>query len=150
MPVLPAVASISVAPGRRTPRALGVVDDGERDAILDAAAGVQVLALDEHRDGGAPRERAKRHERRVADVIEDRGRGHAGRLSGGARPVIDRCGEGLEANAHVLVKRRRRDRVPVRSVGEPIQLRPVRVRRGNAGRSRAAASRRRAEGDPSV
>ena len=43
----------------------------ERDAVLDAAAGVQVLALDEDGHVEPGRDRPERHERRVADVTED-------------------------------------------------------------------------------
>ena len=51
--------------------ALGVQHDRERDAVLDAAAGIEVLALDEHRDAEPGRERPERHERRLADLAEN-------------------------------------------------------------------------------
>ena len=69
--MLPAVASTIVSPGPQHAARLGVDHDGQRDAVLDAAARIQVLALGEDRHLEAGRDRPERHERRVADVTED-------------------------------------------------------------------------------
>jgi len=73
-PVLPAVASISVAPGRRTPRASASRTIATRDPILHAPARVHVLALHEHRHREPAADALEWNERRLADVIEDRHR----------------------------------------------------------------------------
>jgi hypothetical protein len=46
MPVLPEVGSMMVPPGCSAPLALGVLDHGQRDAVLDRAAGIAALGLD--------------------------------------------------------------------------------------------------------
>ena len=51
MPVLPAVPSTTVPPGRSVPRLHGVLDDEERGAVLHGLAGVHELGLAE--DGAA-------------------------------------------------------------------------------------------------
>ena len=71
--MLPAVASTIVSPGAQDAPALGVEHDRERDAVLDAAARVEVLALDEHRHVEPRCDRPELHERRVADLGEYRG-----------------------------------------------------------------------------
>jgi len=48
-----------------------ILDDGERDAILDRTAGVHVLALPQDRDRQAAADALQLDERRVADVRED-------------------------------------------------------------------------------
>ena len=68
--MLPAVASISVAPGRSCAAALGVVDDGPGDAVLDAAAGVEVLALAQDRADEPLPDAPQRHQRRRADSVQ--------------------------------------------------------------------------------
>jgi hypothetical protein len=50
--------------------ALRIEHDRERDAVLDAAARIEVLALDQDRHAEPRRDRAERHERRVADLRE--------------------------------------------------------------------------------
>ena len=57
--------------GAQDAPALGVEHDRERDAVLDAAARVEVLALDEHRHVEPGRDRPQRHERRIADLAEN-------------------------------------------------------------------------------
>ncbi len=58
--MLPAVASMSVPPGFSLPVAFGRFDEVEADAVLDRAAGVLVLELQEQlaadrcRDGARP------------------------------------------------------------------------------------------------
>ena len=56
MPVLPAVPSTITPPGRSRPRRLGVGDDRQRGPVLDAAAGVQELALAEDLAAGQLRD----------------------------------------------------------------------------------------------
>ena len=78
-PVLPAVASMIVPPGCSQPAPLGLLDHGHADAVLDAAAGIERLELD-----------------------QDRGRTRpvASRCSGikGVRPIADRI-EGVIPSA---------------------------------------------------
>ena len=70
-PVLPAVGSMMVAPGCRRPARLRRVDHAQRRAVLDAAAGVQELALrvEVGRAGGP--EPPQVQQRRVAHQVED-------------------------------------------------------------------------------
>ena len=70
MPVLPLVASMTVWPGFSAPRALGALDDGERQAVLDRAHRVEGLDLDVDVDAGR-RELVEPDERGVADGVED-------------------------------------------------------------------------------
>ena len=68
--MLPAVASTISAPGLMLPVALGGLDHRQRDAVLDRAAGVLVLELEEQ-PAGAGVEAAYLDQRGVADEIED-------------------------------------------------------------------------------
>ena len=53
------------------PAALLVVDDRQGDAVLDAAAGIQVLALGEDGHGEPEADAAERNQRGAADGLED-------------------------------------------------------------------------------
>ena len=68
--MLPLVASMTVWPGLSAPRALGVLDDGARHAVLDRAHRVEGLELDVDVDARR-RELVEAHHRRVADGVED-------------------------------------------------------------------------------
>jgi hypothetical protein len=50
-PVLPAVASTTVPPGLQAAVALGRLDHGAADAVLDRAAGILGFELEEQRQG---------------------------------------------------------------------------------------------------
>ena len=67
MPVLPAVPSTMTPPGFRRPSLLGVLDDVERGAVLDRAAGIEELGLAEDRAAGLLGGAAQLDEGRVAD-----------------------------------------------------------------------------------
>ena len=67
--MLPAVASIRVPPGFEAAVALGRLDHRERDAILDRAAGILVLELEEQA-AGAGIELPHLDHRRVADHFQ--------------------------------------------------------------------------------
>src|SRR5581483_4608397 len=54
------------------PLALGGLDHRQADAVLDRAAGVQVLELREHLRAAAGRELRQPNDRRRADELEDR------------------------------------------------------------------------------
>src|SRR6185436_5198828 len=58
-------------PGTENASLLRVVDDRERDAILDGASGVHVLALHEHRHRKARRDARETHEWRAPDALQD-------------------------------------------------------------------------------
>ena len=71
MPVLPAVPSTITPPGLSLPRLLGILDDGQRRAILDRAAGIEELGLAV--DVAARRfgRGDQLDQRRVADAIDE-------------------------------------------------------------------------------
>ena len=66
MPVLPLVASITVWPGFERAAALGVLDDAEREPVLDRAHRIERLDLDVELDVRR-RELVDAHDRRAAD-----------------------------------------------------------------------------------
>ena len=70
-PVLPEVGSTIVPPGRSRPRALGVLDHGEADAVLHAPAGVELLELGKHERPEPLGDLAQPDQRGVADQVED-------------------------------------------------------------------------------
>ena len=70
MPVLPLVASTTVCPRLERPPALGVLDDAERQAILDGPERVERFDLDVEVDARGS-ELADLDHRRVADGLED-------------------------------------------------------------------------------
>ena len=67
MPVLPAVPSTTVPPGRSRPLAMRLGDDAERGAVLDRGAGVHELGLAEDGAAGLLGGAAKLDEGRAAD-----------------------------------------------------------------------------------
>ena len=71
MPVLPAVGSMTVAPGLRTAAPLGVENHPERGAVFDRAAGVHVFELGEEFGRGRRREPRKPQQRGRPDQFED-------------------------------------------------------------------------------
>ena len=52
MPVLPAVPSTMVPPGRSVPLRYGVLDDEQGGAVLDRLAGIHELGLAQDRAAG--------------------------------------------------------------------------------------------------
>ena len=70
MPVLPLVASITVCPGFSCPGLLGLLDDAERQAVLDRAQWIEGLDLDVQVHARR-REPVDAHHGRVADGLEN-------------------------------------------------------------------------------
>ena len=62
-----------VDPGAIRLLPLGVIDDGERDAVLATPAGVQELALAQDGNREASREPVEAHHRSIADAFKYRG-----------------------------------------------------------------------------
>ena len=69
--MLPAVASMIVPPGPQPAPALGLLDHGHADAVLDAAAGIERLELDQHPRGHTLAQPMQRDQRRPTDRVED-------------------------------------------------------------------------------
>ena len=67
MPVLPAVPSTTLPPGRSSPRCSASADDGARRAVLDRAAGIHELGLGEDLAAGLLADSAQPDQRRIAD-----------------------------------------------------------------------------------
>ena len=90
--MLPEVGSTIVPPGVQQPLALGLVDHGDRGAVLDAAARVEQLDLGDQVALEIRADPAQPDHRRVADQVEQRVRRPAspelGVLSGGGMPDL--------------------------------------------------------------
>jgi hypothetical protein len=71
IPVLPAVPSTIVPPGRSRPFRFGVADDLQRCPVLDRLAGIEKLCLAKNGAAGGFRRRPEADERCVADGVEN-------------------------------------------------------------------------------
>ena len=64
-----------------------MIDNGFGDPILDAAAGIEKLALAEDRDGSAISDSVEPHQWSIADLIEDRASAHRVIMGAGSDAV---------------------------------------------------------------
>ena len=71
MPVLPAVPSTMVPPGRKCPARDRVVDDEQRGAVLDRLAGIEEFRLAQNLAAGRLGGALQADQRRVADGGDD-------------------------------------------------------------------------------